>query len=213
LSRTGKKAYEIIRERILNETYAPKEPLVESALAEELGVGRNTIRQALLHLESDKLIELQENRSAIVKYPTKQEVIHLFEIRERLEGLIAYFDAKDLSDEDLNMLKGYIDEMKQYLSQGKLVEYSATNVKFHQVLYDGCTNKEGVKLLKNINLQLRRYKRRTILITGRGDNSCKEHERIFEALCRRDSDAAEAAMRVHISNVRKTLIENYDILY
>ncbi|HYF82315.1 MAG TPA: GntR family transcriptional regulator [Clostridia bacterium] len=213
MSRTGKKAYEIIKERILDETYAPNEPLVESTLAEELGVGRNTIRQALLHLEGDKLIEMQENRSAIVKYPTKKEVIHLFEIRERLEGLITYFDAVDLTDEDLNALKNYITEMKQYLSQSQLVEYSNTNDKFHKVLYEGCTNKEAVRLLKSINLQLRRYKKRTILITGRGDTSCKEHEMIYEALMLRDSDAAEAAMRKHVRNVRKTLVANYEILY
>lgn len=213
MSRTGKKAYEIIKERILDETYAPKEPLVESALAEELGVGRNTIRQALLLLESDKLIEMQENRSAIVKYPTKEEVIHLYEIRERLEGLIAYFDAKDLSDEDLGILKNYIAEMKLYLSQNQLVEYSKTNDKFHRLLHEVCTNKECVKLLKIINLQLRRYKKRTILITGRGNRSCQEHENIYEALGRRDPEAAEAAMREHVGNVRKTLVEHYDILF
>ncbi len=213
MSRTGKRAYEIIKERILNETYAPKQPLVESALAEELGVGRSTIRQALLHLENDKLIEMQENRSAMVKYPTKNEVIHLFEIRERLEGLIAYYGAKDLTDEDLDILKNYIDEMKYYLSQHQLVEYSNTNDKFHRVLYAACTNKEGVKLLDSIKLQLRRYKKRTILITGRGDNSCREHERIYEALKRREPDAAESAMREHIRNVKRTLVDNYEILY
>lgn len=210
---TGKKAYEIIKERILDGTYAPRQPLVESSLAEELGIGRNTIRQALLHLENDKLIEMQENRSSIVKSPNKEEVIQLYEIRERLEGLIAYFDAKDLTDEDLDILKNYIAEMKQYLSHNQLIEYSNTNSKFHTILYEGCTNKEGIELLKTINLQLRKYRKKTILISGRGANSCKEHENIYEALNRHDPEAAEAAMREHIRNVRKTLVENYEILF
>lgn len=213
MAQISKKTYEIIKKRILDGTYAPGQPLVELSLAEELGVGRNTIRQALLHLENDKLIEMQKNRSATVKSPSKKEVIQLYEIRERLEGLIAYYDAKDLTDKDLDMLKNYIDMMKQYLSHNQLMEYSNTNIEFHKILYEGCSNKQAIELLKTINLQLRKYKKRTILITGRGANSCREHENIYRALSRHDSEAAEIAMREHIHNVKTTMMENYEILY
>ncbi|WP_426350233.1 GntR family transcriptional regulator [Alloiococcus sp. CFN-8] len=213
MSRANKSAYEIIKARILSEEYAPNEALVESVLAEELGFSRNTIKQALLLLEGDKLVEMQKNRSATVKSLNKKEVIELYEIRERLEGLIAYFDAIDLTDEDINKLGKYIEEMETYISNNKLVEYSNTNIKFHKVLYDGCTNNEAVNLLSIINLQLRRYKKRTILITGRSDNSLNEHQKIFKALRNRNPEEAENAMREHIRNVKQTMIDHYDILY
>jgi DNA-binding GntR family transcriptional regulator len=213
MAKTGKMIYQILKDRILNDTYAPNEPLVESALAEELGVGRNTIRNALLLLEGDKLIEMKESRSATVKYLTKAEVIELYEIRERLEGLIAYHCANILTEAELGTLKECVDQMKLRISQQKLLEYSETNNKFHKVLYEACKNKETMKLLDSINWQLRRYKKRTILIAGRGDNSCAEHERIYHALSMRNAAAAEAAMREHIANVRRTLSDNYDILY
>ena len=212
MAKTGKMIYQTLKDRILNGTYAPNEPLVESALAEELGVGRNTIRHALLLLEGDRLIEMKESKSAVVKFLTKAEVIELYEIRERLEGLIAYYCATVLTDDELHTLKDYVVNMKNYLARQELLEYSETNSKFHKLLYGACKNKETVKLLDSINWQLRRYKKRTILIAGRGDNSCKEHERIYEALNRRDAREAEEAMREHIRNVRNTLDINYDIL-
>ena len=212
MARTGKMIYQILKDRILNDTYAPNEPLVESALAEELGVGRNTIRNALLQLEGDKLIEMKESKSATVKYLSKAEVIELYEIRERLEGLIAYYCATSLAEEQLNTLKEYVARMKDRLRQNELLEYSATNIEFHKVLYDACKDKETIKLLDSINGQLRRYKKRTILIAGRGDNSSKEHEKIYEALNRRDPQGAEEAMREHIRNVRTVLDINYGIL-
>ena len=212
MAKTGKMIYQILKDRILNDTYAPNEPLVESALAEELGVGRNTIRHALLLLEGDKLIELKESKSATVKYLTKAEVIELYEIRERLEGLIAYYCASTLTEDELNTLKDYVAQMKELLKRQELLEYSATNSKFHKVLYEACKDRETIKLLDSINWQLRRYKKRTILIAGRGDRSSKEHERIYEALNRHDAKEAEEAMREHIRNVRNTLDANYGIL-
>ncbi|MBS7526968.1 GntR family transcriptional regulator [Fusibacter paucivorans] len=213
MSLSGEKAYETIKSRILNHVYVPSQTLVESALAEELGVSRNTVKRALMMLVNEKLVELEANKSARVKSLTLEEAVYLLEIRERLEGLIAYSAAKVITEKELSILRSNLGEMKGFLAENKLLEYSGINDMIHQVLYDICPNREAIELIQSIRLQLRRYNKRTVLITGRSSQSLEEHTALFHALEGGDPDEAERVMRIHIHNVRTTLRDNYHILF
>lgn len=205
--------YDTIRRRILNQTYVPSQTLVESSLSEEFGVSRNTVRKALMQLVNDKLVELEPNKSAIVKFLTKEEALHLIEIREVLEGLIVYSAAKVITKDDIAKLKESLVKMKVLLDEGKLLEYSMENDLIHEVIDNVCPNREAINLLESVRLQLRSYNKRTILIMGRGQESYKEHIELINALESGDPDLSEKVMRKHMSNVRNTLIENYEVLF
>lgn len=207
------KVYETIRLRILNQTYVPSQTLVESSLSEEFGVSRNTVRKALMQLVNDKLVELEANKSAIVKFLTKEEALHLLEIREVLEGLIVYSVTKVITKEDIDILRNNLVEMKALLDDGKLLEYSLKNDLIHEVIDNICPNREAISLLESVRLQLRSYNKRTILILGRGQASYKEHIDLIDALESGDPERSEKVMRKHMSNVRNTLIENYEVLF
>lgn len=207
------KVYKTIRNRILNQEYVPLQTLVESSLAEEFQVSRNTVRKSLMHLVNDKLVELQANKSARVKYLTKEEALNLIEIRERLEGLIAYSAAKVIKKQDINKIKNNLKEMKKLLDERNLVEYSKKNDVIHQIIDDICPNREAIELIESIRLQLRSYNKKTILIAGRGEESYKEHMDLIKALEANDSEKSEELMRRHMANVRKTLIKNYEMLF
>lgn len=213
MSSQGEKVYEIIRQRIIDQIYLPSQTLVESAIAEELGVSRNTVKKALMQLVNEKLVDIMANKRAIVKSLNIEEAVHLLEIRERLEGLIAYTAAEVITDKDLDIIRHNLVEMKGCLSQNKLKEYSAINDKIHYVIYGVCPNREAIVMIESIRLQLRRYNKRTILIEGRSNDSYKEHEALFSALEARNSEEAERIMRKHVSNVRHVLIENYSMLF
>lgn len=205
--------YETIRERILNQTYVPSQTLVESSLSEEFNVSRNTVRKALMQLVNDKLVELKANKSAIVKFLTKEEALHLLEIREVLEGLIVYSATKVITKEEIDRIKQILIEMRDLLDEGKLIEYSIKNDLIHKIIDDICPNLEALDLLESVRLQLRSYNKRTILISGRGEESYKEHIELVNALEQGDSELSEKVMRKHMSNVRKTLMENYEVLF
>ena len=207
------KVYKTIRYRILNQEYVPSQTLVESSLAEEFGVSRNTVRKALMQLVNDKLVELEANKSARVKFLTKEEALNLIEIRERLEGLIAYSAAKVIKKQDINKIKRNLDEMKKLLDEGNLVEYSRKNDIIHKIIDDICPNREAIELIESIRLQLRSYNKRTILIVGRGEESYKEHLELIKALEANNPEESERVMRKHMANVRKTLIKNYEMLF
>lgn len=205
--------YETIRQRILNQTYVPSLTLVESALSEEFGVSRNTVRKALMHLVNDKLVQLETNKSAIVKFLTKEEALHLLEIREVLEGLIVYSATKVITKKEINKIKNILEEMRILLDKGELIEYSSKNDLIHNIIDDICPNREAIELLESVRIQLRSYNKRTILISGRGEESYNEHIELLGALEKGDSDLSEKVMRKHMSNVRKTLMKNYEVLF
>lgn len=206
------RVYQTIRSRILNQEYVPSQTLVESALAKEFAVSRNTVRKALMQLVNEKLVELEANKSAVVKFLTKEEAFNLMEIRERLEGLIANNAAKEIKQEELDMIRDNLVKMKKTLSNGELLEYSKINDIIHQILDDACTNRKAIELIKSVRLQLRSYNKKIILISARVEESYKEQLEILKALEMGDSEQSELLMRKHMNNVRKTLIENYDML-
>lgn len=205
--------YSTLRKRILNQEYSPAQTLVESSLAEEFKVSRNTVRKALMLLVNEKLVELEVNKSAIVKFLTKEEAFNLLEIRERLEGLIAYNTAKVIKKKDIERIRRILIEMKALLDERRLIEYSTKNDIIHQIVDDVCPNREAIDLIASIRLQLRSYNKRTILIEGRAKESYKEHLELLDSFEAADPIKSEMLMRKHMANVRKTLMENYDMLF
>jgi DNA-binding GntR family transcriptional regulator len=212
MSKQTDAAYQYIKQKILNGTYKPSQKLIESQLSEEISVSRNTIKKALLKLEQENLVKIENNKGATIKSFTLEEVINYLEIREELEGLVAKSAAKQISEAGLRQLEEILQKMAVQLQNNRFDEYSNLNKEFHNIIYKASTNVQAVELINIIKTQLIRYHFRTILVPGRNENSFKEHRRIFEALQARDENQASEAIRDHIRNVRKTIEQNYHYL-
>ncbi len=206
-------AYQVLRDRILNGIYRPAESLTEIALAQELGVSRNTVKKALLKLASENLVVIEENKRAMVRSFSIDEVLQYLRVRELLEGLVVREAIPKMSDEDFQRMEAILAEMRDHLAKGELKEYSQGNWAFHQVIYDCCPNIPAVEIVMSIKNQLKRYNIKTIFIQGRGDHSFEEHRAILDALTRRDADQAELLMRAHITNMRDVLQKYYDLVF
>ncbi|MGZ0084739.1 GntR family transcriptional regulator [Caldibacillus thermoamylovorans] len=205
-------AYEYIKERIINGTFLPSQKLNESDLSAQIGVSRNTVKKALFKLEQEHLVEMEENKGATVKSFTVKEIVNYFEIREALEGLIIRSAVERLTEEDLRQMGDICDKMETYLNIGDFEEYSQLNKLFHDIIYRASDNQQAVEMVNLIKGQLLRYHLRTILIPGRKENSAKEHRQIYRALKDRNVEEAENAVRLHITNIRKTIEEHFAFL-
>jgi DNA-binding GntR family transcriptional regulator len=212
MSRQTDIAYQYIKQKILEGEYKPSQKLTEIQLAELIEVSRSTIKKALLKLQQENLVTIENNKGASIKSFTLEEVMNYLEIREVLEGLVARSVAKKISEFELEKLKNILDEMKVRLQSNKLDEYSILNKSFHKEMYKAAKNVQAVELINMIRTQLIRYQFRTILVPGRNQASYEEHEKIYEALKLRDETAAEEAVRNHIVNVRETINNNYQYL-
>ncbi|MEB3103839.1 GntR family transcriptional regulator [Ferviditalea candida] len=212
MSRQTELAYHFVKEKILNDTFKPSQKLIESELSELIGVSRNTVKKALLKLEQENLVKIENNKGATIKSYTLDEVMNYLEIQEVLEGLVAKMSAISIRDEELQKLEQILLQMEAALKNNKLDEYSDLNKEFHHIIYSASKNAQAVEMINMIKTQLLRFHFRTILVSGRNEQSMKEHTRIFEALKSRDAHLAEEAVKSHIANVRETVEKNFSYL-
>lgn len=212
ISNRSLKVYEDIKNKIEHGEYSSVTSLREQELSTQYGVSRNTIKKVLLMLERDKLVEIEQNKSAKIRSYSKKEVKDFLELRSVLEGFVAHLSAKHIKEEQLQKLEEVLSIMSDYIKQGDLISYSQNNQVFHNIIYEACPNIAAVNQLISLKLQMSKYNTRTILVPGRSDLSFSEHYAIFEALKKHDGDLADILMRKHIDNVCKAFMDNYELL-
>ena len=205
--------YEGLKAKIESGVYSPAESLPEVELATEYGVSRNTVKKALLMLESDAYVTIEQNKGAKVRSYSKAEVMDYLQLRVELEGFLIRLAVPCFTDADTERLAAVFAEMGARREANDLLGYSALNGQFHGIIYEVCPNKTAAELLLRLKAQMRKYNTKTILVPGRGDHSYAEHEAILRAVQNRDAAAAEACMRRHVENVRGTFGENFSILF
>jgi DNA-binding GntR family transcriptional regulator len=198
-------AYERMRAEIVSGRLQPNERLVEADLVSRLGVRRTAVRAALLRLEHEGLVEHERNRGAKVRLVGEQEAVEILETRAVLEGLIARKAAASATAEDVAELRGILDSMRVVLEAGDLLAASSANVQLHAAILRIARHRTVERVVSTLNSQIVRFQYRTILQPGRPAGSLAEHRAIVDAIAAGDGDAAEAAMRRHLSQVAEAL--------
>jgi GntR family transcriptional regulator, rspAB operon transcriptional repressor len=194
--------YEELKAAIVELRLAPGSPLREGTLAEQLGVSKTPIREALTRLEQDGLVETTSFKGAVVTGYSRQDLIELYELRELLENTAARAAAESMSELDRAHL-GRICLQSRKLKTGKdAAKLAALISEFDTVLFDQVKNTRIRALIENLRAHLARIGQLTAVIPGRIEASVDEHEKIVEAIAARDPDLAERHMRDHIRSVR-----------
>jgi DNA-binding GntR family transcriptional regulator len=194
-------AYAELRAAIREGRLQPNERLVELDLAQSLGVGRAGIRMALARLEQEGIVEREPNRGARVRLVSQEEAIEILEVRAALEGLAAGHAARNATAEDVRELEGLVERLAQFVAENDLVGYSRCNNRLHGKLLSIARHEAAARLLDTIEVQNVRHQFRTILASGRPEESLAEHRAIVAAVAAGDADGAERAMRAHICQV------------
>jgi DNA-binding GntR family transcriptional regulator len=194
-----------LREAIISGRLQPNQRLVEAELGDELGVGRSAIRTALARLDQEGLVEHERNRGARVRLVEEDEAVEILEARSALEGLAARHAALRRSEDDVVALGEILVEMQELLERGDLLAASDRNALLHRRIVAASGHATAARLISGLNSQLVRFQYRTIMLPGRRDRSYQEHAAIVAAIVAGDADAAEAAMRLHLSHVAEAL--------
>ncbi|CAL9369509.1 HTH-type transcriptional repressor RspR [Streptomyces sp. enrichment culture] len=194
-------ALERLRKAILQGEMAPAQRLVENELAESYGVTRASMRAALLDLTSEGLVERIRNRGSRVRVVTVEEAVEITECRMALEGLCAAKAAAEATDAQLDELTGLGKAMSKAVADGDPVTYSELNHDLHALIRDASGQHTAVGLLERLNAQLVRHRFQLALRPGRPQQSLSEHLAVIEAIRARDPQAAETAVRAHLSSV------------
>ncbi|WP_210592442.1 GntR family transcriptional regulator [Streptomyces sp. GESEQ-35] len=194
-------AFAQLRQAILHGEMAPAQRLVENELAEQFGVTRASIRAALIDLEAQGLVERIRNRGSRVRVVTVEEAVAITECRMVLEGLCAAKAAIAVSDEQLTELTDLGSAMSKAVADGEPLTYSELNHELHARIREYSGQQTALELLERLNAQLVRHRFQLALRPGRPQQSLNEHLAMIEAIRARDPQAAEAAVRAHLTSV------------
>jgi len=196
-----------IRGAIMNGTLQPRERLMEIQMAEELGVSRTPIREALRKLELEGFIVMVPRKGAYVSDLSFKDIADVFEIRAALEGLAAGLAAERITEEELERMERLLVEKQEAITQddiGKLVD---VDTKFHELMYQASRNVRLGSIISNLREQIQRFRLTSLSYPGRNKLSLEEHKKIVEAIQARDYQLARQLATEHIENAENVLIE------
>jgi DNA-binding GntR family transcriptional regulator len=194
--------YDQLKTAIVELRIPPGEPLREADIAQGLSVSKTPVREALARLEQDGLVELNSFRSAVVTDYTARDLQEIYELREIIEVAAARSAAESISDRGLADLGRIASECVRLSDEAGGPELVGLISEFDTVLFDEVRNRRIRAILANLAAHLTRIGLLTAGIPGRNAASVREHAQIYEAIERRDPEAAERFMRQHIRSVR-----------
>ena len=205
--------YSILRESISNmDIYSTPTPprLDERKLADELGVSRTPVREALSRLEQEGFVKNIPRRGTFVVRKTKKEVLEVIYVWAALESMAARLATERASDEEIGRLRELFATFGDEEARAHINEYSDTNVEFHQTLI-GLGHCDLIKSMSNslfLHMRAIRVQALKDVEHHRSDQSVIDHIRIIEALEQRDADKVEKLVREHALSLSKH-IEQY----
>lgn len=194
-----------IREAIQTGRYAPHQRLIEADISDQFGASRSAVRNALLTLSSEGLVERMPNKGARVRSVTIDEAVEIAEVRMGLEALCARKAAELVDDDEIARLRRLRADMFAAAESGNHLTYSELKSAVHQSVQQISRHHTAAVLLERLRAQSARHQFRLALHPGRGLDSVHEHAAIIDAVIARDPDAAESAMRVHLAGVIEVL--------
>ena len=199
-----KDAYSLILSAIDNGTYRPGDRLVESELAERFGVSRTPVREALQRLETQSMLT-RDGRSLIVATLDHNQLAELYTVRTELEALAARLAARHATREEVRVLGQMVADDRKVIDDPQAL--SRANRRFHHQIHLASHNRYLVQQLDIVHRTMALMARTSLAAEGRGEKALAEHQAIVDAIASGKADAAEAALREHISTAFETRLK------
>jgi DNA-binding GntR family transcriptional regulator len=187
--------YDTLAEMIASGSLKPGQHLVESDLAEHLGVSRQPIREALQRLAVDGWVELRPAYGAYVHVPTTEEVAQLLGVRSVLESYSAREAAQHATRERIAHLRELYDAGVAALATDDEAALVAANADLHAYIVQISGNRVLVELISQVERRVRWYY--TPIARPRGKEAWNEHDTLIKAIADGDAGLAEQLMRAH----------------
>ncbi len=186
--------------------------LDERRLAQDLGISRTPVREAMAQLEREGFVRSIPRRGVYVVRKTKQEVIEMITAWAALESMAARLITTKATDEEIATLRKMFTTFEDGQLHAKLDEYSEVNIAFHQAIIAMSHNRVLTDLAENLFTHMRMIRRKAIGEADRADRSIRDHMNIINALERRDTDRAEALVRDHALSLAEHVARHADHL-
>ena len=197
-SSLSQQAIDLLREQIYNHKLAPGQRLDEAVLAEQLGISRTPLREALKVLSAEGLVDLQPHKGCFVTELTLRDMEEIFPIMATLEGRVAHEVASKRTPAQLKALDALHEKLEKHAAVDDVNRYYETNYVFHDQLQECAGNRWLQIVIGDLRKLLKLSRHHSLRLEGRLAASLAEHRALMKALHRQDADAAEQIMREHL---------------
>lgn len=207
----GETVAEVIRKAILDGTLKPGDVLQENTLSQQLSVSRSPVREALLQLERERLVEGRVNKSSVVRTPTAEEIYQIYTIRASLEGLAAGWAAGRATPALIKKLRGMADDLNKLTSKAKGqgdAELLRQAFDFHAAISSASGSADIEYVLRTLRNQIRAVMAAGLAsLTGRrAEEIHAEHVALIDALEAKDADLAQRLAYAHVLSARDRIV-------
>jgi DNA-binding GntR family transcriptional regulator len=199
---------DILREKIISHEIKSGQPLRQDALAAQLNVSRIPIREALLQLEAEGLVQFAPHKGAVATQVSAGEVDELFSLRSILETDLLVRALRKITDSELKNSKLILEDFDELLKPGAdMHAWGALNWKFHKSLYAPAGRKRTLNIVGQLHTNCDRYLRMQILLDADYSRAEDEHHELLNLCEKRDIRAARKCLKDHILTTGQKLIK------
>ena len=205
--------FNTLREKILKGVYKPGERLMEIHLADQLGVSRTPIREAIRMLELEGLVKMVPRKGAQVAKISKEDLQDVLEVRKALDTLSVKLACERITEDEIKLLNNAEREFEKALASKDVREIAEADVAFHDVIHSATKNGRLKSMISNLAERIYRYRFEYIKKQSDGGKTLMlEHREIMRCIESRDVESAVKATEIHIDNQEISISEQLDIL-
>ena len=204
---------ETLREAIRSGVLKPGERLMEIQLADELGVSRTPVREAMRKLELERYVIMLPRRGTYVANISIRDINEVFEIRTTLDALASGLAAERITEEELEQLERLLVSIGENIETRNMKKVVEDDMEFHDILYKASRNQRLVGIISNLREQMTRFRSMSMSYPGRLKKTLEEHSRLVEAIAQRDVELAQKLAVEHMENSEQTLLIDMEAIH
>ena len=193
------------RDRILSGAYAPGSALRQDSLAAEFGTSKIPVREALVQLQSEGLVDIFPNRGFQVRPLASAELDEVFRLRLQIEPIAVARGAKLAAATDHAAARGALEQLNDATAAGEFGSSGRLNRAFHLLLTVPRLQPVAAEILSRLHTLAQRYVQAHLRPEGRAKRATREHAALLRAWCAGKSQEARALMHAHIKSTRDDL--------
>jgi len=202
--------YRTIEDSIMNGELESGERIIDSKIAQEFGVSRGPVREAMRKLEQDGLV-INKSGEMYIYSPTVSDVVELYQLRISLEPLAVFGATKNIKEAGLIELENILKETENAINSSNKDEVVKLNTLFHEKIISVCGKSRLQLILGNIRSLTNICRNTIIKKSTRSNTFLTEHWEIYHGMKKGDSEAASKSMKKHLMNDLNIFIEMYDL--
>lgn len=206
----GQTVYERLKQAIIQGDLVPGSRMVESRLAETLGISRTPVREAIHKLEREGLLRRDPGRGYCVGGLDRDDIEETFGIRIVLESYASRLAAIRHREEELAPLEAKLDEYQRCLDLLNLTDLPKINTEFHDLLYGLSRSPRLIRMINDLRDQIYRYRVVILRFREMAERSHADHQLMLAAMRRRDADLVERLVKEHLQRGREMVMKELE---